>query len=95
MEGELSSVPTWKELGSDSSYDNWRGIAGAKGIGPAQVAFWDSVFGDLVKTPEWQSELRRNHWGSEYLDSAAFSRFLKTEMEDLRTLLTDLALIKK
>jgi len=95
MGGELASVPTWRELGSNSSYNNWRGIAGAKGIGAPHVAFWDSVFAQLVNTAEWQSELKRNYWGSEYLDSAAFSRFLKTEVEELRTLLTSLGLVKK
>lgn len=95
MGGELASVPTWKELGSDSTYDNWRGIASAKDIGTSQVAYWDSVFAQLVKTPEWHAELRRNYWGSDYLDSAAFSKFLKTEFDELRTLLTELSLMKK
>ena len=59
-QGELASVPTWKDLGVDSAQDLWRGLAGPPGLSPAQVAFWDATLPRVVKDPEWQKDIERN-----------------------------------
>lgn len=95
LKGDFAGVPTWEELGVDVAYRNWRGVVGAKGISDQQIAFWDSVFERVVKTPEWKEDLERNLWGDDYLNSKAFSKFLSDEVVKLKQILGDLELIKK
>jgi putative tricarboxylic transport membrane protein len=38
--GQHANIPTWKEQGFDVVEGNWRGVVGAKNLGPEQVAFW-------------------------------------------------------
>ena len=92
LKGEFAATPTWKELGVNSTYDNWRGIAGPRSLDGAQIAFWDSVFAQIVRTPDWQSDLERNLWGDEYLGSKDFVKFLANEFGELKSVLTELGL---
>jgi putative tricarboxylic transport membrane protein len=52
--GELANVPTWKELGINSTHEVWRGVIGTRGMTRAQIAYWDDVLGRLVKTDAWK-----------------------------------------
>src|SRR6185436_13366017 len=65
--GELAAVPTWRELGWNGVSSNWRAVVGPKGLPPAQVAWWDQTFAELVKSADWQQSLRKNQWEHEYM----------------------------
>lgn len=95
QKGAFANAPTWKELGVDSTYANWRSVSAPRGLGAPEIAYWDSVFGRLVKTAEWREELERNLWGGEYLNSASFRKFLDEEYSELSILLKDLGLAKQ
>ena len=69
-EGELASVPTWKELGVDSAQDLWRGLAGPPGFTLAQTAFWDATIARTVKDSEWIKDVERNLAANVYKNSA-------------------------
>ena len=47
-----ADVPTWTELGVDCVIGTWRGVIGAAGITPAQIAFWDHVLRAATATPD-------------------------------------------
>ena len=57
LPGILKDVPTWKELGADAVVAQWRILIGPKGMTPAQVAYWESVFRRLMDVDEWKKEL--------------------------------------
>lgn len=92
--GELSSVPTWIELGIDASFDLWRGIAGPRGLTPAQVAFWDRVLGAVAASPEWKQELEKNDLENIYKNSAETAKHWKAEYDEVRAVLLELGLAK-
>lgn len=94
LPGPLADVPTWKEQGYDAVFGNWRGVVGPKGLSDAQVAYWEQVFGKLVKTEEWKSSMAKNFWSDFYLSSRDTQTFLQKENATLRALLTDLGLAK-
>jgi putative tricarboxylic transport membrane protein len=95
LPGALAQVPTLKEQGVDAVLANWQGVFGPPKLAPAQIAYWDVVFGRLVKTDEWRRDQEQNLWESDYLNSADYTRFLKTDFEQARTIFSELGLARK
>ncbi len=93
-EGEMAGVPTWKELGIESAVDLWRGLAGPKGMSPAQVAFWDVTLGRAMKDPEWVKDLERNLMNDAYKNSADTFKHWQAEYEDVKNLFAEMGLAK-
>jgi putative tricarboxylic transport membrane protein len=87
-----ADVPTWTELGVDCIIGTWRGVIGAAGITPAQIAFWDHVLRAATATPEWNAELADKYWANTYLGGAALDAFLQQEREVMGALLIKLGL---
>jgi len=93
--GELANVPTWKELGVNSTHEVWRGLIGTRGMTRAQIAYWDDVLGRLVKTDAWKKELELTQIENVYRNSAETVKYLKAEYDESRVILTDLGLAKQ
>jgi putative tricarboxylic transport membrane protein len=93
--GELANVPTWKELGINSTHEVWRGVIGTRGMTRAQIAYWDDVLGRLVKTDAWKKELEQTQIENVYRNSTETVKYLKAEFEESRVILTDLGLAKQ
>ncbi len=92
--GELAKIPTWKELGVNSAFDLWRGLAGPRGMTRAQIQFWDAALGALVKTDEWKKELAENQVENIYKNSADTALQWKAEYEEVKGVLLELGLAK-
>jgi putative tricarboxylic transport membrane protein len=95
LAGPLAQVPTLKEQGVDVVLANWQGVFGPPKLAPAQIAHWDSVFGRLVKTDEWRRDQEQNLWESDYLASADYARFLKTDYDQAKAVFIELGLARK
>jgi putative tricarboxylic transport membrane protein len=93
LQRELASAPTWRELGVDCVVGTWRGVTGAPGLTPDQVAYWEAAFAAAAQTPAWNRELARHYWANTYLGSAATRAFLDTEARTLERALSGLGLI--
>jgi len=94
LTGALSVAPTWKELGVDLVYGNWRGLFAPKGLMPQQVAFWEGVLRRMTETPEWKSDLATNHWTPYFVTGAALHKEVERENAELKALLAELGLAK-
>jgi putative tricarboxylic transport membrane protein len=93
--GALAPVPTLKEQGIDIVIANWQGAIGPPKLTTAQIAYWDGVFARSVKTDEWRTDQEQNLWESDYLNAAEFSRFLKADYEQARSIFVELGLAKQ
>jgi putative tricarboxylic transport membrane protein len=89
-----AEVPTWKELGINSVFSNWRGVVGPKAMTPAQIAYWDGVLGRLAHDPEWNADLLRRAQEPDYRNSAETRRFLAQQYDELRGALVELGMAK-
>lgn len=94
MAGALAEVPTLRESGINITTSNWRAIIGPKGLGAAQIAYWESVLAKAVASEEWKKQLETDHWEGNFLDSREFGRFLDAEYAEIRAVMTDLGLAK-
>lgn len=90
LTGERAGVPTWRELGINAVMGNWRGVVGPRGLGAPQIAYWDRLLGEMVKSPEWQEALAKHQWESFHLDAVASAKFLEEQYKTLATLLREL-----
>jgi putative tricarboxylic transport membrane protein len=93
--GVLADVPTLRELGVDAVVHNWRTVIGPKGMTRAQVAYWDSVFSEMVKTADWQRGLEASLMENTYMNSAETRQYLGVQYERIRGILSDLGLAKR
>jgi putative tricarboxylic transport membrane protein len=94
MGAPFADVPTWKELGVDVTMMGWRGIMGAKGITPQQVAYWDGVFRRLAQTEDWKTDLQNNYWENIYAGAPETKRRMDAEYVELKQILTELGMAK-
>lgn len=92
--GALSAVPTWREQGVDAVVANWRPIIGPKGLSPAQVAYWEGVFANVVNTDEWKQDLDRAGAVGHYMRSRDLAAYFDKQYAEFRGILTDLGLAK-
>jgi putative tricarboxylic transport membrane protein len=92
--GALAAVPTWREQGFDVVFGAWRAIVGPKGLGPAQVAYWEAVLRKVTEYPEWKGDLEKYYWSDFFTPSAQFRKNLDREYETSKAVLADLGFAK-
>ncbi len=92
--GPYANTPTWTEQGYRAVMDTWRGVIGARGLTPEQVAFWDGVLAKAVATDAWKQALEQNTWAANYLDSAGTRKLFDAEHADYRAILGELGMIR-
>lgn len=94
MQGALASAATWPELGYKGVFDNWRGVIGTKGMTPAQIAYWESVFKRTTASEEFQQYAARNQWENSYRGPAEARKFMEAQYGELKSVMTFLGLTK-
>jgi len=94
MTGELATVPTWRELGVDAEFANWRGIVGPRGLSSPQIAYWERVLARVAETREFKQDLEKNYWVGNFALSTDMRKRLRAEHEELKALLTELGMAK-
>jgi putative tricarboxylic transport membrane protein len=94
LPGPLAVVPTWREQGADVTVNNWRMVAGAKGIAAAEVAYWDAALEQVNRNEAWQQDLQRNGFEDVFMTHEAAQRFLKEQYDSLHRALTEIGLAR-
>jgi putative tricarboxylic transport membrane protein len=92
--GPLASVPTWQELGYQSS-GSWKGVMGPKGITPAQIAFWEEVMRKAAASDEMRQYAEQNQWIIDYKGAAETRAWLDQEATALKLVMGELGLVGK
>lgn len=92
--GALAAVPTWQELGFQSS-GSWKGIMGPKGITPAQIACWEDVMRRVAQSEELRQYADQNQWLLEFKGAADTRKWLADEFAALKTAMTELGLVRQ
>lgn len=90
--GELSSVPTFQEQGLDYTFDIWRGVMGPPGMSDEAVAYYESLFEEMLETDSWADARDRLGWIDAYQNSEEFGDFLDAQAEEFSGILQELGL---
>ena len=92
--GALASVPTWQELGYQSS-GSWKGVMAPKGITAAQIAFWEDVMRKSAQSDEIRQYAEQNQWLLEFKGAADTKKWLDDEFVALKATMTELGLVRQ
>ncbi|MES2563309.1 MAG: tripartite tricarboxylate transporter substrate binding protein [Pseudomonadota bacterium] len=93
--GAISHVPTLAELGIDVPIlANWRVVLGARGITPAQVAFWEDALARAFTADEWKAWTTANDAAAPALRGVELQKYLEGQYSYTRNVLIDLGLAK-
>lgn len=84
-----SDIPTCREEGLNVEYLMLRGIFGAPGITPAQVAFYVGLLERVGATPEWQELMAQGAFNTTTMTGAPFAEWLTREEERHRSLMQE------
>jgi putative tricarboxylic transport membrane protein len=93
--GRKAVIPTFREQGVEAVFSTWRGFMSPKGLKPNEIAYWDGIFEKLAQSEEWRKELEKQMWLGDYTLSAETRKHLDRENEVMKTILSDLGLIKQ
>ena len=95
LTGALASVPTLAEQGvTGKVVSNWRGMFGARGLAPSQVAYWESMLARTVASDEWNEQMKANQLSTRFLRGAELADYLQGEYEATKAVMTELGLAK-
>ena len=93
--GAISHVPTLAEQGIDvPMLANWRVIFGARGITPAQIAYWEDALARAFAADEWKAWTTKNDATAPPLRGADLQKYLEEQFNHTRGVLIDLGLAK-
>jgi len=95
MTGGLANAPTWPELGYKGVFENWRGVIGAKGLTPEQIAFWENVLRRVTSSEEFRDYAVKNQWDSNFRGASESRQFMEEQYNELKGVMTYLGLAKK
>jgi tripartite-type tricarboxylate transporter receptor subunit TctC len=88
------NVPTMKESGVDLVFDQWRGIAAPKGTPPAVVDKMSTVVKKAVESKEWIDFTASVGTTPQYLDPAAFGKFVAEQDKITKEIMSAAGLTK-
>jgi putative tricarboxylic transport membrane protein len=92
--GPVADVPTWKELGYQSS-GSWKGLAGPPNMTPAQVTFWEAVMRRTAESEEIRNYAERNQWLVEFKGAKETRQWMDDEVARLQDVLSALGYRKQ
>jgi putative tricarboxylic transport membrane protein len=95
LAGVYAASPAWREHGIDCVAGPWRGVIGAAGLAPAQVAFWEEALRAATRSPAWQEELARRHWSDTFVAGPALRDVLAEEDRTMVAALGELGLLRQ
>ena len=90
----FSDVPTFKEMGYDAVYRQFRAISGAPGMPDYAVKTIAEALKKVSETEDWQKGyIEKNGLTSLYLGPEEYAKFLKDVKEEYRQILVDLGVL--
>ena len=87
-------APTFRELGIDLVFSNWRGVVAPPGISAADKKALGDVVERMIKSPQWKAILEKRGWIDAYQPTAEFEAFLKDERAQVEATLRSIGLVR-
>lgn len=87
-------APTLKEAGLDVVLENWRMVAAGPGLTDEQKAKVTADIEKMVKSDNWQEQLKTKGWQDTYLSGPEFDAQLEADTSATASVLKDIGLVK-
>jgi len=89
----IEGIPSFKSMGTDAFFANWRGFFGAPNLSQARLDELNEVLKKMYDTPEWEVVRARNGWTNLYQPTSEFKTFLEAQEKTIGTLMKDLGFL--
>lgn len=89
----IPDVPTFKEIGYDFTFANWRGFFGSPAIDDKTADRYATMLERMQDTDAWQEAKQRRAWVNLYQPREEFVAFLETQEEEIRALMQELGFL--
>jgi putative tricarboxylic transport membrane protein len=89
----IEGIPSFKSMGVDAYFANWRGFFGAPNLSDERIAELNVVLKKMYDTPEWETVRARNGWANLYQPTSEFKTFLEKQEKIIGTLMKDLGFL--
>jgi len=86
----IAEIPTVKEQGIDTVFENWRGLFGPKDMPDYAVQYWGEALHKMVETPQWAEARQRNGWDAAYQNGEDFTKFLAKTNDQYKEILDEI-----
>lgn len=90
----LPDIPTLRELGFDIVLSGFTIIMGARGLTPAQIAYWENMIERGVQHADWKRQLAADYQDGDFRKSAATREHLRQQYDFLRAMYADIGMTK-
>ncbi len=88
------NAPTFKDLGVDMEFVNWRGFFGAPGLDGDKRAAYADVLQEMVTTVAWATVRDRNGWIDIFNRGDDFSAYLEKQEAEMSELMKGMGFIQ-
>jgi putative tricarboxylic transport membrane protein len=92
-EEPIDGIPSFKSLGVDAYFANWRGFFGAPNLPQEKIDAFAKVFADMYKTKEWEDVRARNGWTNLYKPTTEFKTFLENQEKGISSLMKEMGFL--
>ncbi|WP_201523217.1 tripartite tricarboxylate transporter substrate binding protein [Aliarcobacter butzleri] len=92
-EETIDGVPSFKEIGVDTYFANWRGFFAAPNLSEEKVNDFAKVFEEMYKTAEWEEIRKRYGWSNLYKPTTEFKTFLETQEQGISSLMKEMGFL--
>ncbi|WP_372370563.1 tripartite tricarboxylate transporter substrate binding protein [Candidatus Uabimicrobium sp. HlEnr_7] len=90
----IPKVPTFRELGYDVVFANWRGFFAPPGLVARHGELYDELFRKMHGETSWKDTCVKNGWTEIYHANNDFTTFLQDQEEKLAGLMLKLGFVK-
>lgn len=87
-------APTFRELGIDLVFSNWRGVVAPPGISAADRHALGDAVEQMAKSAQWKAIMARRGWIDAYQPQPEFEAFLKAEQVRVEATLRSIGLVR-
>ena len=91
----VDSVPTFRELGIDFEFVNWRGFFAVPGLSNKTADQYSAMLEKMLSTEEWELLRSRNGWQNLFLGRNDFVSFLEQQEQEVSDLLIELGFLRE
>jgi len=89
----IEGIPSFKSMGADAYFANWRGFFAAPNLPKAKTDAMAAVLKKMYDTPEWEVVRKRNGWANLYKPTSEFKNFLESQEKVIGSLMTEMGFL--
>lgn len=89
----IEGIPSFKSMGTDAFFANWRGFFGAPNMSEEKALAYAKIIDKMYTTEEWEIVRKRNGWTNLYKPTDSFNTFLEEQEKVIGSLMKEMGFL--